>query len=237
MKKTTAYLLMLSLGATLVGCGDETELTQAQKFELMKMEKQHEHEEAMGRINRQDANQQNYSQSLSGDGGVESSVGNESPETYSDEYQDRQSGNGSNSDSGSGSFLGGVLAGAAAGYITSELLDDGYRSYTDSSGKSVYVDASGNKISDSQYKEHKKSHPVKSKVRETKDSLKKKAKSGYSKTKTAAKKTYGKAKTATTNGYNKAKNSKTGRKVRATTKRTARKAKRVVRKSSRKARR
>lgn len=216
------------LAITLVACNDTDELTQAQKFELLKMEKQHEHEETMGRINRQDQQQHVYSSTVSpsdrSDSGSFEAVENTD---YSGESVGQHS-DVRTSDSSGGSFLAGALAGAAAGYITSELLDDGWRSYTDSSGKTVYMDSKGVRKSSSEYSKHKASHPVKSVGRETKESLKKKASSAYSKTKSTAKNTYGKAKSVTKSGYNKAKSSEAGRKVRAATKRTSRKAKRVA---------
>ncbi|MGL5015293.1 MAG: hypothetical protein ACRC6V_13545 [Bacteroidales bacterium] len=92
------------------------------------------------------------------------------------------------SDSGS-SILGTVAAvgaGALAGYAISELLDDGYRSYTGSNGRTYYVDSNNREITRSQYESYKKEHPTKHKVSEYNQKGKTLVKAGQEKTVQAA---------------------------------------------------
>ena len=161
MKKS---LIILALSTVLFACGGDPELTNAQQFELKKLQMQQDHERNMANVQAR----------------TDRELGHASPQqvaSYEPQYSQPaqqhyddgaayggQPAESSSSDSGIGSTLLAVGAGALAGYAVSELLDDGYRSYTDKSGKSVYVDKNGRQINQSDYEAYKKKHPTKHKL-------------------------------------------------------------------------
>ncbi|MGL5014404.1 MAG: hypothetical protein ACRC6V_08980 [Bacteroidales bacterium] len=160
MKK---ILLAMSVALLVTGCGDSQE-----QLELTKMRMQMDHELRMAKVSQgaQVAPQQHpvYSE----------------PVEYSHEQPDVVR---NDSDSGS-SVMGTVAAvglGALAGYAASELLDNGHRSYTDSTGRVRYVDKSGREIKKSDYDSYKAANPTKAKISEANQKAKTAINSGATK--------------------------------------------------------
>lgn len=167
MMKGTVMLLAASLA--LVGCGGEPELTAAQEFELKKLQMVQNHERDLARISantQREVGYQPVEAQQYGQGNWDERTQTPATAQYNDVGTSPDMSQ--SSDSGS-SMLGTVAAlgaGALAGYAMSELLDDGHRSYRDSSGRTRYVDGSGKEISSAQYDAYKKKHPTKHKISE-----------------------------------------------------------------------
>ena len=165
MKKKIMLVGFVGLSILLTACG-EPDLTPSQKFEMDKLRLTQQHELDMARVQspvvQQVAPQQEVQQNGQGNWDEHTQT------PVSDEYNDVGYGSGSNEPSSSGSSVLGTVAavgaGALAGYAVSELLDDGHRSYTDSNGRTRYVNGSGKEISNSQYDAYKKKHPTKHKL-------------------------------------------------------------------------
>lgn len=157
-------LLAIFAGMVLMGCGGEPELTAAQQFELKKLEMQQNHQRDLARI------QANTDREL---GAPQQYAAPQQQAAYHEPVQSaQQSYEGSaayggepvsdvSSDSGIGGTLLAVGGGMLAGYAISELLDDGYRSYSDKSGRTVYVDKNGRQIDKRDYDAYKAKHPTK----------------------------------------------------------------------------
>ncbi|UIW10509.1 hypothetical protein PQC38_gp033 [Aeromonas phage BUCT695] len=168
--KKIALIGVAACAALLSACGGE-DLTAEQKFELRKMEIQKQQAVEVARANQQPVTYQR-SQEYTVDERDPVYVPQAEPQSYSSgvNAQYNQGGgyssNTAPSESGSSVMgtVGTLAAGALAGYVASELLDDGYRKYSDDRGRPFYVDNRGVKISQSQYLNHKKTHPVKSKL-------------------------------------------------------------------------
>lgn len=180
MKKS---LVILALSTVLFACGGDP-AEDARNHEARMLKLQQDHELNMSRIQANNdsvhqATQQvapyepQYSQPTGQHNVDGASYGNQSVES-------------SSSDSGIGSTLLAVGAGALAGYAVSELLDDGYRSYTDKSGKSVYVDKSGKQIDKRDYEAYKAKHPTKHKLSTVNQQGKQAINTGATKTVNAA---------------------------------------------------
>lgn len=214
MKK---LLIVLATVVALAGCGDKSEL-----------ELKLEHERAMAQIEVQKikaANQvadtyyieNEYEYEVNEDGQRYSSSPSQasidSSETYSHETP-VQSVQQTTSGFSGGEMAVGMLAGAAAGYMASEMLNNGMKSYTDEKGNTHYTDKNGKPVSKQAYEDHKKKNPKTTKLREKVSVAKDKAKSIGSSVKQKAK-----------DKYNKAKNSKPVRNAKAVAKKTQRKAK------------
>lgn len=207
MKKVV--ILSVAMSMVLAGCGDEPqpvkeEYTSAQKFELEMQEKQFEHELEMHRIQLEqqkvvhaEPTPSGYIEEDTGYYGEPEPVYREAPvrQGYSDsvyepvdegEYRpdvmrdDGYSG---------GSVLASGAMGLASGYLAAKVLDDGWRSTTDSSGNVSYFDANNRSVSASQYKEHSKTHKVVKSFDKAKDKTKQLANKGAAKAKQLADKT------------------------------------------------
>lgn len=178
-------LLILWMAGLLVACG-EPALTPGQQFELTKLQMIHNHERDLARI------QANTQREI---GYVEPQQGT----TYEPQYAQpaesynvdgaaygNQSYESGSSDSGIGGTLMAVAGGALAGYAVSELLDDGFRTYTDKSGKSVYVDKNGRQIDKRDYDAYKEKHPTKHKLSTYNQAGKQAVNTGATKTVNAA---------------------------------------------------
>lgn len=157
MKK---MFLAVSVALLVTGCGSE-DLT-PQQLELTKLRMQQEHELRMARTNNQQNSQVQYEQPASY---------SHEQQGYSEQphYSSQASGDVRGTDDGGSSILGTVAAvgvGALAGYAASELLDNGHRTYTDSSGRVRYVDKSGREIKKSDYDAYKKANPKSVKLSE-----------------------------------------------------------------------
>lgn len=151
-------------GLFLAGCSDEPELTASQQFELKKLEMQQDHERHMANIQARTERELGVPQQYAAP--QQQAVYHEPVQSVEQPYQGGSSYGGepsesSSSDSGIGSTLLAVGAGALAGYAVSELLDDGYRSYSDKSGRTVYVDKNGRQIDKRDYDAYKAKHPTK----------------------------------------------------------------------------
>ena len=187
MKKS---LIVLALSTVMFACGGEPELTNAQQFELKKLQMQQDHERNMANVQARTERELGYTapqqpQQVSyGD----SDYSQPAPSSYSDGgYDGVQPAVDGSSDSGIGSTLLAVGAGALAGYAVSELLDDGYRSYSDKSGRTVYVDKSGRQIDKRDYDAYKAKHPTKHKLSEYNQKGKQAINTGATKTVEAGK--------------------------------------------------
>lgn len=158
MKKS---LIILALSTVLFACGgDPAEEARAHEARMLKLKQ--DHELNMARVSAPQAVHQASPQQVAS---YEPQYSQSAQQHYDDgAAYGGQSAESSSSDSGIGSTLLAVGAGALAGYAVSELLDDGYRSYTDKSGKSVYVDKNGRQINQSDYEAYKKKHPTKHKL-------------------------------------------------------------------------
>lgn len=158
MKK---ILVVAFAGMILVGCGDPA--AEARNHQLRMQESQQKHELEMARIQAgvgTAAPIQQYSAPQ------QQAVHHEPVQSVEQPYQGGAAYGGepsesSGSDSGIGSTILAVGAGALAGYAISELLDDGYRSYSDKSGRTVYVDKNGRQIDKRDYDAYKAKHPTK----------------------------------------------------------------------------
>ncbi|MGL5567032.1 MAG: hypothetical protein ACRDC4_15010, partial [Plesiomonas sp.] len=147
-------VIVLALASVfMVGCSDDP-AEEARRHEANMLRLKQEHELNMAKLQVQPVQQQvnhgniDYSQPAQ--------------QAYSNGgYDVVQPAESSSSDSGIGSTLLGIGAGALAGYAISELLDDGYRSYTDNTGRSVYVDKNGRQIDKRDYDAYKAKHPTK----------------------------------------------------------------------------
>lgn len=166
MKK---ILLAMSVALLVTGCGDSQE-----QLELTKMRMQMDHELRMAKVSQgaQVAPQQHtvYSE----------------PVEYSHEQPDVVR----NDSDGGSSVMGTVAAvglGALAGYAASELLDNGHRSYADSTGRVRYVDKSGREIKKSDYDSYKAANPTKAKISEANQKAKTAINSGATKVVDASK--------------------------------------------------
>lgn len=157
-------LLAIFAGMVLMGCGGEPELTAAQQFELKKLEMQQNHQRDLARIqantDRELGAPQQYAAPQQQAAYHEPVQSVEQPYQGGSAYGSEPS-ESSSSDSGIGSTILAVGAGALAGYAISELLDDGYRSYSDKSGRTVYVDKNGRQIDKRDYDAYKAKHPTK----------------------------------------------------------------------------
>lgn len=181
MKKS---LVILALSTVLLGgCGgDPAEDARAHEARMLKLKQ--DHELNMSRIQ---ANNDRVHQAPQQVASYEPQY-QQSAESYNVDgaaYGGQPADNGS-SDSGIGSTILAVGAGALAGYAISELLDDGYRSYTDKSGKSVYVDKNGRQIDKRDYDAYKTKHPTKHKLSSYNQQGKQAVNAGATKTVNAA---------------------------------------------------
>lgn len=163
MKK---ILLAISVALLVTGCGDSPE-----QLELTKMRMQMDHELRMAKVSQgaQVAQHTEYQ-----------------PSSYSEpaEYASAPVDGVRNGDDGGSSVMGTVAAvglGALAGYAASELLDNGHRSYTDSTGRVRYVDKSGREIKKSDYDSYKAANPTKAKISEANQKAKTAINSGATK--------------------------------------------------------
>lgn len=157
-------LVVLSLALSLVACGgDPAEDARAHEARMLKLKQ--EHELNMARINATQQVQQIAPQQQVTYG--DSDYSQPAPAAYGNGgYDGVQPAESGSSDSGIGSTILAVGAGALAGYAISELLDDGYRSYSDKSGRTVYVDKNGRQIDKRDYDAYKAKHPTKHKLSE-----------------------------------------------------------------------
>lgn len=102
------------------------------------------------------------------------STGDQHEGSYADSSQTEYQGGGSSpsydgsGDSGysGGDMVLGALTGALAGYAMSEMLDNGYRTATNSSGRTIYIDGAGKEVSQSDYNKAKKTYGVKQKAKD-----------------------------------------------------------------------
>lgn len=145
---------LVGLSALLVGCGDEPESMTQQQFELKKLQMEQQHEIDMAKIANTPVGepQQNANYSAPPE------------QVYPQTTQEYQSAPPAEDSSGVGSAALGAVAGLAAGYAISELLDDGWRSYTNNSGQTVYYDRSGRQVNKSVYDSYKRKNPTKHKI-------------------------------------------------------------------------
>lgn len=144
---------IVGLSSMLVGCSEPEQLSQ-QQFELKKLQMEQQHELDMAKIANTPVNQPQQVAT-----------------TATPSYQEQeQQGYGyepaptTEESSGLGSAALGAVAGLAAGYAMSELLDDGYRSYTNSNGQSVYYDRNGRQIDRNAYDAYKRKNPTRHKI-------------------------------------------------------------------------
>lgn len=142
---------VIGLSAFLVGCSPDPEPMTQQLFELKKLEMEQQHELEMAKATIQQTNQgTTYSappEQVQYQQGYDSS-----PPPPQEES------------SGIGSAALGAVAGLAAGYAMSELLDDGWRSYTNNSGQTVYYDRSGRQVDKGSYDTYKNKNPTRHKL-------------------------------------------------------------------------
>ena len=159
-----AKLLAIFAGMVLMGCGEAPHdpAKAARDHEARMMKLQQEHELNMARLQQPQVVHQAPAQQV--DYG-NTDYSQPTQQAYSNGgYDVVQPTESVSSGSGVGSTLLGIGAGALAGYAISELLDDGYRSYTDNTGRSVYVDKNGRQIDKRDYDAYKAKHPTKHKL-------------------------------------------------------------------------
>lgn len=145
---------LIGLSTFLVGCGDEPEPMTQQQFELKKLQMEQQHEIDMAKIANTTVGepQQNATYSVP------------SEQVQSQMQQGYEYAPPAEESSGVGSAALGAVAGLAAGYAISELLDDGWRSYTNNSGQTVYYDRSGRQVNKSAYDSYKSKNPTRHKI-------------------------------------------------------------------------
>lgn len=145
---------LIGLSTFLVGCGDEPETMTQQQFELKKLQMEQQHEIDMAKIANTPVSepQQNASYSALPEQEQYQTTQGYEPSAPTEES------------SGIGSAALGAVAGLAAGYAISEMLDDGWRSYTNSSGQTVYYDRSGRQVNKSAYDSYKRKNPTRHKI-------------------------------------------------------------------------
>ncbi|MGL5567051.1 MAG: hypothetical protein ACRDC4_15105, partial [Plesiomonas sp.] len=92
----------------------------------------------------------------------------------------------SNEHNGSDSSILGTVAavgaGALAGYAVSGLLDNGYRTYSDGSGRTRYLDSNNREISRAQYEDYRAANPTSTKLSDANQKGKELVKTGQQKT-------------------------------------------------------
>lgn len=151
--KKILLVAVVGLSALLAGCGDDPEPMTQQQFELKKLQMEQQHELDMAKAVNQQTQQP-----------VQDTVYS----TPSEQVQYQQGYDSApppaEESSGLGSAALGAVAGLAAGYAMSELLDDGWRSYTNNSGQTVYYDRSGRQVNKGAYDSYKRKNPTRHKI-------------------------------------------------------------------------
>lgn len=152
--KKILLVAVVGLSVLLSGCGDDPEPMTQQQFELKKLQMEQQHEIDMAKIANTPVSepQQDASYSVP------------SEQVQPQMQQGYESAPPAEESSGIGSAALGAVAGLAAGYAMSELLDDGWRSYTNNSGQTVYYDRSGNQVNKSAYDSYKRKNPTRHKI-------------------------------------------------------------------------
>lgn len=173
-------IISIAVVGLLSGCEDAgPSLNQQQAFDLKKLEMEQKHELEMKKIetigvSTHESSWETYNQVPQAvPANVPAAIPN-SPEPV---------------DNGS-SLLGTVAAvgaGALAGYAVSGLLDNGYRSYSDNSGNTRYIDSGGKEISRTQFESYRRDNPTQSKISDANQKAQAAVKTGQQKTVQAAK--------------------------------------------------